>query len=95
MFILFLCAVTFFHEVKIGYLCFICEEEIQKNSQLRWHLRTMHSVVSDDHLFICYQDGCMRTFQRYISYRRHLMRSHPECEESGIGLQNDNVHVNN
>lgn len=46
----------------------------------------MHNVIRDcDEQFTCNQDGCMRTFTRYSSYRKHLLGVHPQCNEGAHG----------
>ena len=82
------------------YICFKCKEEIPQLSQLRWHLRTMHNVISDDEPFMCFQDGCMRTFCRYSSYRKHLVNIHPQrvgtetemCTSAGFNISSEESH---
>ncbi|KAL2101379.1 hypothetical protein ACEWY4_003140 [Coilia grayii] len=61
------------------FICFKCKEEFTI-SKLRWHLRVIHNI-SDFDSFVCYQDGCMRTFSRYSSYRKHLIRVHADVDQ--------------
>lgn len=82
---------------NMGYICFVCKEEISL-AHLCSHLKFAHNIVNDEHLFMCYQGGCMRTFTRYNSYRRHIVQSHkdvgflePVC--SGVGNSGADVNV--
>ena len=66
----------------MGYLCFICKADVGVKD-LRWHFKNVHSIFDDSHLFMCFQDNCMRTFSRYGSYRKHLLNTHPlDCSSS-------------
>lgn len=62
------------------FMCFKCLEEFPI-SRLKWHLRVIHNLSDSDH-FVCYQDGCMRTFSRYSSYRKHLISAHSNVNQS-------------
>ena len=68
----------------IEFICFLCKKTINV-SHLRWHLHQMHSIQNNNQSLICYQNGCMRTFDRFSSYKRHLIK----CHSNGAEL-NDN-----
>lgn len=56
----------------LQFICFLCKKSI-RSSSLRWHLNQIHNLQGND-VLICYQNGCMRTFSRFSSYRKHLFK---------------------
>ena len=67
----------------MGYICFKCREEIGGGiNELRFHLTHSHAMYGSKHNFQCLQDGCMRTYSDYSSFRRHLIREHSECSNT-------------
>ena len=57
----------------MGFSCFKCEKEIGGGiSELRYHLKHSHGLYGNHHNFQCFQDGCMRSYSGYNSYRKHL-----------------------
>ncbi|PIK54427.1 putative nuclear GTPase SLIP-GC-like isoform X1 [Apostichopus japonicus] len=92
----------------MGYTCYVCKRDLPLSS-LRWHLKVLHGINSDSSTYMCYQDGCMRTFTRYCSYRKHLVNVHSDkmseeephrptdgpCENHGIVPANVNQQQDN
>lgn len=57
------------------FICFVCKNNV-RSSDLKWHLKQMHNVHDNNTSLICFQDKCMRTFERFSSYKKHLHQCH-------------------
>lgn len=70
----------------MAYVCFKCNQPVAVTTrQLAFHLKGTHSISNHDQL-VCFQGGCMQTFNFFNSYLRHVKRFHPL-------IQDDNLHA--
>ena len=62
----------------MGFVCFRCGNVVAGSSQrLIHHIRNIHGFTANPQfLYICGQDGCLRTFAHTWSFRRHLDKNH-------------------
>src|SRR5882757_6416722 len=65
---------------NVSFTCFICKIAV-KASDLKWHLKQLHNIHNNNRSLVCYQDSCMRTFDRFSSYKKHLH----QCHENKVG----------
>ena len=46
--------------------------------ELGEHFTNFHNINGDGQTFMCYQDGCMRTYMRFTSLR-NIISKHPDA----------------
>ena len=72
------------------YKCFICKLDVSNQlQQLNAHFRLIHRFFVGT--YMCYQNGCMRTFSRYSSLRKHILKEHPSPEAAQEPFANENA----
>lgn len=60
--------------------CFKCQDHFCDSSSLCKHLRFGHGLYDGNKLRLkCGQDDCLRTFNSFSGYKRHLCKHHAAC----------------